>query len=826
MYKIYNLTNYNVKIEKGVIKKQCLETDIEGIIEALELKRCYHMRLRKNDNVIFFGDLDGYQHDIEKFKKELKEFLDKRYNLTIDTEKDFYYTQNYGTTKEGNSYHYSIPKYNCVNENLKKVISEFQKEYKYGEEIDTSIYTDKWWRLPNQLKENKDGTEHIILKGELQDFVVTYIREESRNIDSVITEDFKEDDNMSIQSDITIESTINNSIFLHKNEIKSVTNPKDYHNELMEKGDLINMKYINSYGDWTKIIWSLKSDSIKNKDIALYLTKKSPKFKDECYFNKTWDFYRKEDLTLTIGTFNYYAKISDPEGYMKIIAKYNGKIISDVIRLPTQENIAKCFYKICGEDFIYCDECFYCFNGIFWEISKTAIRRKFVTEFTNIFFDYQIDLLKKLRDLSSDTEEYAMINDKNKQLGKIIVFLQTNKNIKDICNDSIKIYIEDNLIKFESNSNIFCFNNAVFDLNKCEFLKVSNKFDYMCMTTNYDYREPTEEEIDFLNNIIDKIFPIKEERDLYLTLLSTGLYGVTLEKFVLANGGGRNGKSLLNELTEHTLGNYAYTCSNSILLDSIGKGPNQEIANMNYKRIIFYREPPTNLQSSLKDSVIKELTGGSQVNARGIFSTETKTNLKGTHILECNNRPKISGETDKAMQMRIIDLEFKSTFTNNIEEVDEENNIYLGNNYLKEFEFKDRYKYAFFHILIGYWKKYIENNKNIEKYIPQNVTDRSNNYLKSSNEIYNWFSENYIKVEDETSILKIEDVFEDFKLSDIYENYTKKERRECNKNFFIDKLSKNIFLKKYYVERERRKTIVNLYNVTEIKNIILNYKKI
>jgi phage/plasmid-associated DNA primase len=43
-----------------------------------------------------------------------------------------------------------------------------------------------------------------------------------------------------------------------------------------------------------------------------------------------------------------------------------------------------------------------------------------------------------------------------------------------------------------------------------------------------------------------------------MTILSSGLDGIPLEKFVLANGGGGNGKGLLNELTQFMLGKYAY----------------------------------------------------------------------------------------------------------------------------------------------------------------------------------------------------------------------------------------------------------------------------
>ena len=77
--------------------------------------------------------------------------------------------------------------------------------------------------------------------------------------------------------------------------------------------------------------------------------------------------------------------------------------------------------------------------------------------------------------------------------------------------------------------------------------------------------------------------------------MGTGLYGKTLEKITLANGTGRNGKRFLNELAMKTLGNYAYTCPNAVLLSSIKDGANQTIANMDNKIMIFYREPDTSI---------------------------------------------------------------------------------------------------------------------------------------------------------------------------------------------------------------------------------------
>jgi phage/plasmid-associated DNA primase len=124
-------------------------------------------------------------------------------------------------------------------------------------------------------------------------------------------------------------------------------------------------------------------------------------------------------------------------------------------------------------------------------------------------------------------------------------------------NDAIKPYIENNNVQFEKNPFTFCFNNAVYDLQKCEFVE-ANKDDYMTLTTGYDYRKPTAEETAKLNELFCKVFPVEDERVLYLTCLDTGLYGKTLEKFILANGDGRNGKGFINELDLKMLGNYGW----------------------------------------------------------------------------------------------------------------------------------------------------------------------------------------------------------------------------------------------------------------------------
>ncbi len=72
--------------------------------------------------------------------------------------------------------------------------------------------------------------------------------------------------------------------------------------------------------------------------------------------------------------------------------------------------------------------------------------------------------------------------------------------------------------------------------------------------------------------------------------------------------------------------------------------------------LFFYREPDTSQNQKLNVATIKELTGGKEINARLNYSNNTKCNLKATHILEWNERPKLSGKIDDAVVHRLIDI--------------------------------------------------------------------------------------------------------------------------------------------------------------------------
>ena len=80
-----------------------------------------------------------------------------------------------------------------------------------------------------------------------------------------------------------------------------------------------------------------------------------------------------------------------------------------------------------------------------------------------------------------------------------------------------------------------------------------------------------------------------EIKELIKSIYSSGLIGKTKEYFIILNGKGRNGKSLLTLLMKYTLGFFFEQLKNEYLTgeNKIGNGINVDIANLHLKPFIL-----------------------------------------------------------------------------------------------------------------------------------------------------------------------------------------------------------------------------------------------
>ena len=90
--------------------------------------------------------------------------------------------------------------------------------------------------------------------------------------------------------------------------------------------------------------------------------------------------------------------------------------------------------------------------------------------------------------------------------------------------------------------------------------------------------------------------------------------------------------------------------------------------------------------------------------------------------------------------------------------------------------------------------------------INDEIRERNNEYLQSSDDIGEWINEEYSKTDDDKDRIKLKNIFEYFKSSDIYKNMEKKDQRMMTYKSFQSKLEANIFLK-FAIKKNKDKTL-------------------
>jgi phage/plasmid-associated DNA primase len=293
--------------------------------------------------------------------------------------------------------------------------------------------------------------------------------------------------------------------------------------------------------------------------------------------------------------------------------------------------------------------------------------------------------------------------------------------------------------------------------------------------------------------------------------LSTGLQGQTLEKFIVANGSGGNGKGVINELALSTFGNYGYVLPSNVLLNPLKTGSNPEVANLKYKRLVIAREPDS--QFKINCSTIKELTGGNALNARQNYSNDTETILQLTLILECNEKPKLN-EVNDAIFRRIIDIPFVSSFVDKqtYDKLDNKTNVYVKNDYYKTNEFKNKYKQALFRLIAKH---------KFENILPQQIIKRNLEYMQNSDIIFEFIDELAVKTDNKKDSIKMCLLYDAFKESQFYENLTKIEKKNYTYKQFNLQISSNLFFKKYVNTDKSNVMILSYHQLKNNENIII-----
>ena len=389
MFIIYSINTYASANEKFINENKIIIKDIQEIIKKLENDKGYHFRIHENKQYIFFGDLDNYKENINQFMKLLMKFLEKKYGISFD-KKDFYYTQN---SENINSYHYSIPKFNLSTSKLKEIhtnlLKEYANEFIYKNDknitkkcIDTTIYSEHWFRCPNQKKgtSEKNTSKHIIKKGDMINFIIDYIPYDSININDI---EF-------IKSKEKNTNENNNLIIKEKqqyNEIVKYDEKKDFslsttmkHPTIYKKmfDDCYKQERFDVYEYWISIGMAIRN-TFDNDEIAFdlfnYFSSKGNNYDGIDITKKKFKTFiaKRSDNKFTIATIYYYAIEDNKPKFIEIMKKNTFNL--------EQNDMCNYIKLLAGKQFIYTKVNgiykLFCFDGKVWK-DDDILFKKFI----------------------------------------------------------------------------------------------------------------------------------------------------------------------------------------------------------------------------------------------------------------------------------------------------------------------------------------------------------------------------------------------------------------------------------------------------------------
>jgi P4 family phage/plasmid primase-like protien len=330
--------------------------------------------------------------------------------------------------------------------------------------------------------------------------------------------------------------------------------------------------------------------------------------------------------------------------------------------------------------------------------------------------------------------------------------------------------------ELDSNDNLLHFLNGVYDLDKNEF-REGKQEDNISLTTGINFIEQLNDDdydkINYIEDLLSKIFPIEKVRDYTLNLLSSFLHGSNKEqKFYIWVGEGSNGKTMLINLFKKIMGSYCGSMPITLFTQKRnGNDTSLYLAETRGRRFISLDETETN--DEIKIGIVKQLTGGDKIIARKLYSSPITFNPKFKLVLTCNELPSIPAN-DEGTWRRIRVIDFISKFCDN-PNPNKKYEFIIDRNLQSKI---DDYKEIFMYMLIQYYQNsYIK--KGLQE--PPEVLNNTSSY-RSDNDIYSHFVNEFL-CEDANSCLSIDDIFPIFRgfLQDNNINQSKNTRLELEK---------------------------------------------
>ena len=328
-----------------------------------------------------------------------------------------------------------------------------------------------------------------------------------------------------------------------------------------------------------------------------------------------------------------------------------------------------------------------------------------------------------------------------------------------IMREAAEIFYDGEFIKnMDTNKYLMCFNNGVVDFtNKVfregypeDYITKTTKINYISYDENIDNDE-FKQTVTEIEEFMNKLFPIPDLNRYMRDHLASCLIGTNKNQtFNVYHGSGSNGKSILADLMCVTVGEYKGTVPITLVTDVRGKigGTSDEVLKLKGVRYAVMQEPSKNVK--LNEGIMKELTGGDPLQARGLYS-ESEIFEPQFSLVVCTNSLFDIESNDDGTWRRIRKVDFMSKFIDEGETFND-TTPYI---YTKDKGLKDKlpsFAPVFASILV---KRAFETDGIVEDC--QTVVNASNKYRKGQDHIAAFVAEKVFKTgQDRDRIKKTE----------------------------------------------------------------------
>jgi P4 family phage/plasmid primase-like protien len=517
--------------------------------------------------------------------------------------------------------------------------------------------------------------------------------------------------------------------------------------------------------------------ALKNTDERLFLSWVSLRSKASDFDYNTipalyaeWKKFHRANQTkdkVTKRSIMYWAKQDNFNGYETVKKGTIQYFINESLTSQTEYDLAQVLKQMYKDRYVCVSYdkkgIWYVFKNHRWVIDRgLSLREKISKEMFDLYSNKSDDCHNEYHHYEASDDRAEFLKKQIKIICDIKTKLKKTGDKNNILREAAEIFYDDEFIRnMDTNKHLMCFNNGVVDF-KNKVFRDGYPEDYITKTTknNYvPYDENNEEfqkiscEIkDFMNNL----FPIPDLNKYMYDHLASCLIGTNKNQtFNVYHGSGSNGKSIIADLMSVTLGEYKGTVPITLVTDVRGKigGTSDEVLKLKGVRYAVMQEPSKGVK--LNEGIMKELTGGDPIQARGLYS-ESEIFEPQFSLVVCTNNLFDIESNDDGTWRRIRKCDFLSKFIDEGETYNEET-PYI---FLKDKSLKDKlpsFAPVFASMLVN---RAFETDGIVEDC--PTVLNASNKYRKGQDHIAAFVSDKVMKTSDPKDRIKKTELKKEF----------------------------------------------------------------